>query len=253
MKREKIKYYNSFDDDFVTLKDQDYQVKDSYKYIHNNILYNIFSFIIYIIFYIVGVIYLKLFLHVKFKNKKILEKHKGYFLYANHTLPVGDPFIPGVLLFPNKPYIIVNASNLKLPILGTLLPFLGALPIPSNIHKFQEFMDSINTLNMNDKNIIIFPEAHVWPYNTFIREFPTTSFRFPVENSAAVFTMTTTYQKSKFRKKPNITIYFDGPFYSDEGDTKKEKIKLLHDKVYTSLVNNSKYSNYDYIKYIKKD
>lgn len=253
MEKQKIRYYNSFDDDFVTLKNQDYQIKDSYKYIHNNIFYKVFSFLLYIIFYIVGIIYLKLFLHVKFKNKNILRKYKGYFIYANHTQVIGDPFIPGVLLFPKKPYIIVNAANLKLPIFGKFMPFLGALPIPNEVHKFKEFMDAINELNSKKKNIVIFPEAHVWSYNTFIRDFPTTSFRFPVENDAPVFTMTTTYQKAKHRKKPNITIYFDGPFYPNEGETKKEKTKILHDKVYNSLVNNSKHSNYEYIKYIKKD
>lgn len=253
LREKEIRYYHSYEDDFIKTKNQEYKVKDSYKYINNNIFVKIFSFLLYVIFYIIGIIYLKLFLYVKFKNKNILKKHKRFFLYANHTQPVGDAFIPSVLLFPKMPYIIVNSANLGIPFLGKLLPFLGALPIPNEIHKMKEFMDAINTLNKQNKNIIIYPEAHVWEYNTFIREFPTTSFRFPVESNAPVFTMTTTYQKAKHRKKPNITIYFDGPFYPNEGDTKKEKIKLLHDKVYLSLVNNSKNSNYDYIKYIKKD
>ena len=61
--------------------------------------------------------------------------------------------------------------------------------------------------------------------------------------------MTTTYQKGK--KKPKITIYFDGPFFPDNLDTKKQKIKNLRDKVYNSLVKNSKNSTYDYIIYKK--
>ena len=34
---------------------------------------------------------------------------------------------------------------------------------------------------------------------------------------------------------------------------KKEKIKNLHDKIYNSMVKNSNYSNYDYIKYEKRN
>ena len=63
--------------------------------------------------------------------------------------------------------------------------------------------------------------------------------------------MTTTYQKG--RKKPKITIYFDGPFYPDNLDNKKEKIKNLHDKVYNNMVENSKHSTYSYITYKKKN
>ncbi len=247
-----IKYYKTYEDDFIKTKNQTYTLKNNYKWINTNIFYKILSFIIYIPFLIFSIIYCKLILHITYKNKKILKKHKTFFIYANHTQPVADAFSPALALFPKKPYIIVSPSNLGIPIIGKLLPYLGALPIPNNIHQMKKFIESINT-HIKNNPIIIYPEAHVWPYNTFIREFPNTSFEFPIINNVPSFTMTTTYQKIKEGQKPKITIYFDGPFYSDNKETKKEKIKNLHDKIYNSMVKNSNYSNYNYIKYEKRD
>lgn len=244
------KYYKTYEDDFVTNKNQNYKIKKNYKWINNNVLYKIISFLLYIPFSIISIIYTKCILKVKFVNKKILKNKKNYFLYANHTQVKGDAFNPVTAILPVKPYIIVNKANLGIKILGKLLPYLGALPIPDDIHQMQEFIKSINKLSKTNP-IIIYPEAHVWPYCTFIREFKQTSFEFPVINNIPSYTMTTTYQKGK--RKPKITIYFDGPFYPDNLETKKEKIKSLHSKVYNSMVKNSKNSTYNYITYKKKN
>ena len=243
-----IKYYNTYEDDFVQSKNQNYKLRKNYKWIKNNILYKIISFLIYIPFLIYSFIYTKLILKITFKNKKILKNYKNYFLYANHTQEMGDAFNPAIGLFPNKPYIIVSSSNLGIPIIGKLLPMLGALPIPNEIHQMKKFIECVNTRSKTNP-IIIYPEAHVWPYCTFIRDFKETSFEFPVINNIPTFTMTTTYQKGK--KKPKITIYFDGPFFPDELETKKQKIKNLKTKIYNNMVKNSKNSTYNYIIYKK--
>lgn len=246
----KVKYYNTYEDEFVTNKNQNYKLKKNYKWINNNIFYKLTSFLLYIPFSIISIIYTKCILKVKFVNKKILKNQKSFFLYANHTQVIGDAFNPLYALGSKKPKIIVSPANLGIKIIGKLLPYLGALPIPDDIHQMKIFMDSINKICKTNP-IIIYPEAHVWPYNTFIREFKTTSFEFPVVNNIPSYTMTTTYQKG--RKKPKITIYFDGPFYPDNLDNKKEKIKNLHDKVYNNMVENSKHSTYSYITYKKKN
>ena len=90
----KIYYYSSLDDDLVKSKNQDYKLKSNYKWIHNNLFYKIVSFFVYIFVILFSFIYCKLFLHIKIKNKKILKKEKGYFLYCNHTQMLGDVFNP---------------------------------------------------------------------------------------------------------------------------------------------------------------
>lgn len=249
----KIYYYNSLEDDVIESKNQDYQLKDNYKWLHHNIFYKILSYLVYYLVLLFSLIYAKLFLHVKIKNKKIIKKEKGYFLYANHTQMLGDVFNPFLICFPYHPYIICSPSNLGIPFLGKILPIAGALPIPDNIHDMMKFKDAINYHITKGNPIIIYPEAHLWPYATFIRDFPKTSLHYPIESNKKIFTATTTYTKSQIFKKPKIVIYIDGPFQSDEKLTKKENINKLHDEVYKMMHKRSKLSDYEYITYKKKD
>lgn len=249
----KIYYYNSFEDDVIESKDQNYQLKDNYKWLHHNIFYKILSYIIYYLVLVFSLIYAKLFLHVKIKNKNILKKEKGYFLYSNHTQMLGDVFNPFLICFPHHPYIICSPSNLGIPFLGKILPIAGALPIPNNIHDMIKFKEAINFHITKGNPIIIYPESHLWPYATFIRDFPETSLHYPVDNNQKVYVATTTYTKSKLSKKPKIIIYIDGPFKCDGNLTKKENINKLHDEVFKTMKKRSKLNNYAYITYKKKD
>lgn len=250
-KKEQIHYYKTCKDDFVESKDQDYKIKENYKWIHQNILYKICSSIVYFIAYIFSIIYCKLVLHIKIENKKVFKKYKkqGYFLYANHTQVFGDIFNPAYINSPKRIYVVVSQSNLGVVGIGKLLPMLGALPIPDTKSQMQEFTKAIEERIKQKKCVVIYPEAHLWPYYTKIRPFESTAFRFPVKTGATSFCMTTTYYKRKFFKKPGIKIYIDGPFLPEEQDNKKQAQENLHNKVYETMINRSKNSNYEYIKY----
>ena len=66
-----------------------------------------------------------------------------------------------------------------------------------------------------------------------------------------VFSSTVVYQKTKISKRPKAEIYIDGPFYG-EGETTKERAENLRNKVFEKMTERSKFSNYEYIQYIKK-
>jgi len=249
----KIYYYQTFEDDIIKSNNQDYKLSDKYKWIHKNIIYKFFSFILCIIVLVFSFLYSKLFLHITIKNKKILKHEKGYFLYSNHTQTLGDVLNPFLICFPSHPYIICSTANLGIPFIGKLLPMAGALPIPDNIHDMIRFKDAINYHINHNHSIIIYPESHLWPYATFIRNFPNTSFHYPVENNKKIYVATTTYTKSKFYKKPKITIYIDGPFESSDKLGKKQNMALLHKIVYETMKKRSELNNYEYVIYEKKD
>ena len=103
----KIYYYEDFDSDIVKSKNQEYILKDNYKWIHKNIFYVIWSYIIYWIFFVISFIYIKLFLHVSIKNRKVLKNKKSYYLYINHTQEVGDAFIPPFITRYKRPYYVL--------------------------------------------------------------------------------------------------------------------------------------------------
>ena len=247
----KVVYYDTYEDDFVTNKYQSYQIKDNYRYIKKRFYERVLSSFYHLLFLIMGLFYSKLSLHVRIKNKKVLKGYKGYFVYANHTQALGDVFNPIIYTLPVHPYYICSAANLKAPVFGWMMPIAGALPISDKVSNLIKLKEAVSYYIKKKKCIIIYPEAHVWPYYTKIRDFSNVSFHFPVENNAPVFTATTVYTKSKIFKKPIMTIYLDGPFIPDDSLSRKEKIEYLHNEVYNSMVKYSKLSNIEYIKYEK--
>ena len=249
-----INYYQTYQDDFVQSKNQNYKLPEDYKWIHKNPIYKIFSEILYRIAYIISLVYCRFFLHIKIKNAKILKKYKkeGYFIYGNHTQPIGDVFTPAHICKGKRIYVIANSNNLKVKIIGGLLPILGILPIPDTAKQMKDFMKAVKQRAVERNCIVIYPEAHVWPYYTKIRPFPTTSFKFPIEANTKSFALTITYQKRKWGKKPKIIVYVDGPFKIDEKLSKKENQEKLCNEIYECMKKRSKESTYEYIEYRRK-
>lgn len=125
----------------------------------------------------------------------------------------------------------------------------GAIPIPSNIKATRNFLDAIK-IRINKGNCItIFPEAHIWPYYTKIRPFKSVSFRYPIELNVPTFCVTNTYQKRG--KSFKIVAYIDGPFFPNKQLDSRQQKEDLRNKVYNKMVERSKNSNIEIIKYIK--
>lgn len=271
-----IYYYKDFEEDFVKTKKQGKKIPENYQWIKRNPLQIFFGGIMFRIFKIYGYFYSKIILHLKIEGKEKIIDYKnnvnrrkttqkyaklghssitsrgGYYIYANHTLPLGDVFNPS-LYSPAHPYYICDSSNLGIPVLGPILPYVGALPIPESVRGKKHLFDAISYRAKQGNAIIIYPEAHVWPYYTKIRPFTTTSFNFPIRDDLPAFTATTVFKTpKKERGRPRITIYIDGPF-TPKGDnlTKKEKIKSIYEQVVNQMIARSKESDYEYHTYEK--
>lgn len=252
MKPKKIRYYQSYTDDFEQTKNQNYQLPDNYKWIKNDPLSRFLSGFIYTLAILFSSCYCKLFLHVRFKGRENLKGIKGgYFIYGNHTQPVGDVFIPALAVLPKRIYTVVSTANYGIPVIGKILPYLGALPIVNSLYGIKELNKAIKQRIDNGHPIVIYPEAHVWEYCTEIRPFPETSFKFPIKFNKPAFAMTVTYQKSKFFKRPIATVFLDGPFYP-EGCNPSDRAANLKTKVFNTMKQRSQESNYSYIEYQKK-
>ena len=129
---------------------------------------------------------------------------------------------------------------------------LGAIPIPSEIKAMKNFLEIIEEKIKKDNSITIYPEAHIWPYYTKIRPFKAVSFKYPVKLNAPAYCITNTYQSyGKNNKKIKMVSYVDGPFYPNEALPIKERQQDLRDRVYNKMVERSKNSNVEHIKYVK--
>ena len=134
----KVIYYSTYTDDVVESSNQNYRLKSGYRWINNNVFHKAGSHIIYGIAVIAGLTGCKLVWGISYKNKKVLREciDKGYFIYANHTQPVGDVVIPAISCIRKRVYVIVSQANYGIPVIGKLLPMLGALPIPNSISEY---------------------------------------------------------------------------------------------------------------------
>ena len=137
--------------------------------------------------------------------------------------------------------------------LGNAVQMLGAIPIPSNKEAMKNFLGTIEKRIKKGNSITIFPEAHIWPYYTKIRPFKSVSFKYPIKLGTPTFCMTNTYQSyGKNKDKVKIVSYIDGPFLPDKGLSIKEQQENLRNKVYDCMVERSKNSNIEIVKYEKK-
>lgn len=254
----KIVYYDDpVNDDFANNNINTQQVNADYKFISRNIFFIIFSFIFYY-FIAIPIVYMfsKIILGVKFKNKKAIRKLKfkkeGYFIYGNHTHDL-DGFIPYILNFPKRTYTISNPDVISIPGIRPIVRMLGLLPIPNNISVMKKLLAAIFHYHDKGSSILIYPEAHIWPYYTKIRPFVETSFRYPVNLSSKSIAVVTTYRKRLFFKKPGMTVYVSDVFEVDYSlDSKSAQIDLRN-RIYDWMSSISeKPGNYETIKYIKR-
>ena len=188
------------------------------------------------------------------KNLKLIpNKKQGYFLFGNHTQETADAFIPSLSVCPKSVYVIVHPNNVSMPYLGRVTPYMGALPLPDNLAAARNFKQAIRARFEEGSAIMIYPEAHIWPYYTGIRNFPATSFRYPVELNSPCFAITTTYQKRKRGIKPRAITYIDGPFYPDDTLPTKARAQDLRDRIYKQMQSRSALSDCEYIRYEPKN
>lgn len=254
MRKEKeVRYFSSFSDDFEQTVNQDFTIPPDYKWIKSDFFSKLKSGVIYSLAIIFSSVYCPLFLHMRVKGRKNLRGiRRGFFIYGNHTQPLGDVFIPAICVFPKRIYTVVSPANYGIPVIGKILPYLGALPIVDSKNGIKELTSAIRQRIKESHPIVIYPEAHVWEYYTGIRPFSVTSFKFPAKFDTPSFSMTVTYKKSKLFKKPKMDVYIDGPFYP-VGNTQKEKAKHLHEEVTQTMKKRSKLSDFEYIRYEKAE
>lgn len=257
MDKRKIIYYDDeLNNEFSTAQITPKRIDENYVYCHNSAWKRFTHFFWYrIIATPIAVMYTKLSFGQKTVGKEALKPYlkNGYFMYGNHTQDIGDAFIPNVINFPKTNYMIVHPNNVSMPILGRITPSLGALPLPDDMKAYKNFYATIER-RINEKHcVVIYPEAHIWPYYTKIRPFPDTSFAYPARLGVPSFCFTNTYQKRRLRKKPRIVTYIDGPFFPDSSLPKRKQAAELRERIYSCMCKRAGSSNVEVIKYIKKE
>ena len=259
---ERVFYYESEEDDPIKTDEQEAKVEvglpEGYEFIPKNPFVKLYSAVLFRAFKLFGQYYERGYWQVKIHGREKLKKAKGkgYVMYANHTNPFHDVFGPAIAA-DRRIFTIISPVNLKIPGIGKTLPYIGGLPLGKTKEEKQAFNDAVDKRLAQKNCLVIYPEAHVWPYATKIRKFPAgdKSFKYAARNNLPIFTMTTTYHKRKDKKRgdlPRMDIYIDGPFWPDSAKSEDENRAKLAKKAYDSMVKYSKKNSYEYFQYRSK-
>ena len=262
MKKEepKVIYYkDELNDDFADNGITASKVKNDFRYTNKSVLFIVASWMLRYLFAI-PLLWIAniLIFRPKIKNKGVLKQVKktGYYLYANHVLSF-DPIVLPVMTQPGKATVIIAGHEL-FSINGFvtwLVKHFYAIPTPNmDINMTENFKECLSYHVKKGHRVLIYPEAHIWPYYNDIRNFRSASFRYPVDDNVPVVTATTTFKKRKGNRKPKPIIYLDGPFYPNQDLSYHDQINDLRNRAYEAMKwHAGKEDNYAYIKYLKKD
>lgn len=259
MKPKKVIYYqDELNDDFAKTNISQKPLGDDFKYIKKNIFWRFFSWFSYYVFAVpILSIYAKISFGVKFKNKKALKslKKTGYVVYANHTHYIDAFVLQTMGLRPRRAYILSSPDATSIKGIRGLVQMLGSIPLPTSDALYRDFLKAIECRLKNKSAIVVYPEAHIWPYYTGVRPFTNSSFYYPVKNKVPAIAAVTTFRKPKKEgKKPKFTITFSNPFYPNQDVGRKEGQEQLRNEVYNYMVKiTSDKDNYQYYEYIKKE
>lgn len=263
-KEERVFYYASEEDDPIQTKEQERKEKvvlpEGYEFIPKNPFVRLYSAILFRLFWVFGQYYERGYWQTKFYGREKLKKARGtgYVMYANHTNPFHDVFGPAFAA-DRRIFTIISPVNLKLPGIGKFLPMIGGIPLGTNDAEKKAMNEAVDKRLVKQKKcLVIYPEAHVWPYATKVRKFPAgdKSFKYAVRNNLPIFTMTTTYHKRKNNRHgdlPRMDVYVDGPFFPEPEKSEAENRAMLAKKAYDSMVKYSKKNTYEYFQYKKKE
>ena len=229
----------------------------NYKYKHTSPVYWFFSHLLYygLAKWIIG---LYCICHgIRTKNKANLKKlhGQGAFIYANHVA-ISDCF--KYCIYINKRVDTIGYSDaLSIPIGGKLAVMLGLIPLPLKDDRdhFHEMVDAISYLVKEKKHYcLIFPEAHIWPYYTEIRNWPNNSLIYPALMMAPIVPAVTVWKKRLLRKKPRQVIVFGEPIYPKEGESITFNKDYLHQECIAQMKEIARtYEQVQYVKYIKDE
>ena len=261
IKRNSTIYYSDpLNDDFNDLGIERKDVPDNYKYKRENPIYNFFAWIEYHILAKMILGTFCFFKGIKVKGRKNLKevRKKGAILYHNHTTIIDAFQVQSYIDTYQRVNIVGFSDALNIPVAKYFVRGLGILPISSNPRKNKKLCDAIKFYLDKGQHILIYPEAHIWPYYTGIRPFLSTSFHYPAKYNVPIVPMCTTYRKGLFNK-PKETIYIGKAIYPKEELSIKENKEYLRDACYNYMVNISssinqyKYVNYEYREQLNKE
>ncbi len=255
MKSERIIYYeNELTDEFSEQVLEPHYIGDGYEYCRDG-SWKRFTHVFWyrVIATPLAFLYTRSVLGQRIVNAEVMEPYldEGFFMFGNHTQSIGDALMPHMIWARKEKYTVVHPSNLSAHVVGPITPSLGALPLPSTRVAQRNFCAAIERRIREGAAVVIYPEAHIWPWYNRIRDFSDSSFYYPVKLDVPSFCFTNVYMRRRGREKPRIVTYVDGPFLPDGRLPYRDRRRDLCERIKEKMRERASLSDCEYIKYVK--
>ncbi len=213
-----------------------FKIKDNYKYISSNFIFNFISNLLFLPIGIILIVLNKILFGFKVVNKDKLVRSSGVVSISNHIHPMDCTMI-GLVHYPRRVYFPTLQSNFKIPFIRHLIKVLYAIPIPKDRLQKNVFYNQINEALEKGKNIQMYPEGSLWPYYEDIRSFKYGAFKMAVDANVAiqpikfVFKEPTGIYKLYKKKKCIQAVVLEAIYPNEELDV-TERIEDLKNRTY---------------------
>lgn len=243
-KEERVVFYcDEVEDDFGTA----HKREDVYKgkrrvVVERRGVYDFLSNVL--MFFVIPILKLVVFLSgtkwIGRENLKRIPKDEGFFMYANHA-GVLDVMASYLIGGKRRANAVGYSDALANPFTHFLVPLLGFIPLPVDIHDTPSFTRAIRFYASEKRQVVVvYPEAHLWPTYTGVRNFKRQSFRYPVDLDRKVLPVFFARRPRKgFWKlfsKPRITVLIGQPLARDPSLPAKQAVEDLGERTYRALL-----------------
>ena len=153
------------------------------------------------------------------KNLKALKK-TGAISISNHVHPM-DCTMNALAMFPRKVHFTSLKSNFKIPVAGSILHFVGVIPVADKVKEMPIFLNEVKRMVKKKRLLHVYAEGELCPYYAGLREFNRGAFMIAREAQVPVLPVVVSWRKRRglFRlflpTKPCATVTIGEPIFPD--------------------------------------
>lgn len=184
-------------------------------------------------------VYNKIHLKVKIKNKKNLKQIKGGAVLVSNHVHTLDSVMLGIAAFPKKVVFTGMKENFEKPVIGQLVRALGSVPTPETILENRIFFNELSKQVRKGKYIHFFPEGELIKEDEKLRNFKKGAFKLAVDSSVPIIPIRINFQDKEGRKKKKIILNVGKPMFPDYSLNSKnalEKLKIETEEAMNKLI-----------------
>ena len=153
------------------------------------------------------VLFNRLIFRLRIEGRERLRGVASALLVSNHT-QVLDPGIIAHVLRPQRTYFTMLEDTACIPLLGTFVRLLGAIPIPTRAAAMRSLERTIRR-NLEDLHFVhVFPEGECYLWNQEVRDFQLGAFYLACRLGLPVVPVTTVLHERRWLGR--TTFHFAG-------------------------------------------